>query len=92
MCRFLVDEYGGEGAAVWSGSGDASDLLDRIRAIPGFGDEKSRILIGVLGRRLGIRPEGWETVQADFPSIADVEAFTDMPAVRERKRAHKAGR
>ena len=61
----------------------------RLEALPGFGKAKSRIFVGLLGKRLGIRPEGWETVAADWPSIADVAKWDDIATLREQKRAMK---
>jgi uncharacterized HhH-GPD family protein len=64
-------------------------LLKRLKALPGFGDAKARIFVGLLGKRLGIRPEGWEEKAADWPSIADVASFDDVAVLREKKRAMK---
>jgi uncharacterized HhH-GPD family protein len=92
MCRALVDEYDGRAESLWETARDGGELLRRLQALPGFGDRKSRIFVGLLGRRLGVRPEGWENRAADWPSIADVEAFEDVAALRERKRAMKAAK
>jgi hypothetical protein len=64
-------------------------LHKRLKALPGFGDAKARIFVGLLGKRLGIRPEGWEEKAADWPSIADVASFDDVAVLREKKRAMK---
>jgi hypothetical protein len=64
-------------------------LLKRLKALPGFGDAKSRIFVGLLGKRLDIRPEGWEEKAADWPSIADVASFDDVAVLREQKKAMK---
>ncbi|MCA1735427.1 MAG: hypothetical protein LC739_04740 [Actinobacteria bacterium] len=72
------------------------DGLERSRAPgpaqgpPGFGDAKSRIFVGILGKRLGTAPPGWEEVAADWPSIADVAVWEDVLTVREQKRLMKA--
>jgi hypothetical protein len=71
-------------------AGDGDDLHRRVRALPGFGEAKTRILIKVLGLRLGTAPEGWERHAADWPSIADVDTFDEIAVLRERKRAMKA--
>jgi uncharacterized HhH-GPD family protein len=67
-------------------------LLKRLKALPGFGNDKSRIFVGLLGKRLGVRPEGWEEKAADWPSIADVATFDDIAVLREQKRAMKAAK
>lgn len=90
MCQVLVDEYGGRAESLWETSQSGKDLLTRLEALPGFGVGKSRIFVGLLGKRLGVRPDGWEEKAADWPSIADVATFEDVMTLREQKRAMKA--
>ena len=85
----IVDEYGGRAEEIWETARDGKDLLKRLKALPGFGEAKARIFVGVLGKRMGVRPQGWETVAADWPSIADVAGFDDVATLREEKRAMK---
>ena len=92
LARVIVDEYGGDAETLWSNAGTGAELLSRLRALPGFGAEKSRIFVGVLGKRLGVRPEGWEEQAADWPSIADVANFEDVLTLREKKKAMKAAK
>ena len=68
------------------------ELLARVVALPGFGKAKARIFVGLLGKRLGVRPPGWEAVAADWPSIADVDTFERVAEIREKKRAMKAAK
>lgn len=89
LCRVLVDGYDGRAENVWETASSGADLLERLRALPGFGVGKSRIFVGLLGKRLGVKPEGWEQKAADWPSIADVASFDDVAALREQKRAMK---
>ncbi len=89
LCRALVEGYDGDPERLWKEAADGADLLRRLRALPGFGEAKARIFVGVLGKRLGIRPAGWEEVAADWPSIADVAEWDDVAALREQKRAMK---
>ena len=92
LCKAIVDDYGAKAAALWDTADDGAELLRRLKALPGFGVAKSRIFVGVLGRRMGVQPAGWEAVAADWPSIADVETFDDVAELREQKRAMKSGR
>jgi hypothetical protein len=39
-----------------------------------------------------VRPDGWETKAADWPSIADVASFDDVLVLREKKKAMKAAK
>ncbi len=90
MCRVIVADYKGRAENLWETADDGAELLKRLQALPGFGVAKSRIFVGVLGKRLGVRPDGWEEKAADWPSIADVASFEDVATLREKKRAMKA--
>lgn len=90
LCRVVVEEYGGKPANIWETAADGADLLQRLKSLPGFGVAKSRIFVGLLGKRLGIRPDGWEKAAADWPSIADVAEFEDVYKLREQKKLMKA--
>jgi uncharacterized HhH-GPD family protein len=90
LCRHIVEHYEGRTEAIWEGAQSGEELLARVRALPGFGKDKSRIFVGVLGKRLGVQPAGWEQVAADWPSIADVDSFERVAEIREKKRAAKA--
>jgi uncharacterized HhH-GPD family protein len=90
LCAHLVEHYGGRADAVWKGAETGDELLARVVALPGFGQAKARIFVGLLGKRLGVRPAGWEAVAADWPSIADVDSFERVLEIREKKKAMKA--
>lgn len=89
LAQAIVDDYDGRAENLWETAGSGAELLRRLKALPGFGDAKSRIFVGLLGKRLGVRPEGWEEKAADWPSIADVATFDDVAVLREQKRAMK---
>jgi uncharacterized HhH-GPD family protein len=90
LCRAIVEGYEGRAENVWETAADGSELLERLKALPGFGIGKSRIFVGLLGKRLGAAPDGWERYAADWPSIADVATFEDVAVLREQKRAMKS--
>jgi uncharacterized HhH-GPD family protein len=90
LCVHLVENYGGRADAVWKGATTGDELYARVRALPGFGEAKARIFVGLLGKRLGVQPAGWEVVAADWPSIADVDSFERVLEIREKKKAMKA--
>jgi uncharacterized HhH-GPD family protein len=90
LCAHLVEHYGGRAEAVWNDVQSGDELLARVLALPGFGTAKARIFVGLLGKRLGVQPAGWETVAADWASIADVDSFERVAEIREQKRAKKA--
>lgn len=95
LARRVVDEYGGNAAAIWREAKDADDLLTRVEALPGYGPDKSKILIAILGKRLDQAPDGWERVAKPFSddkprSIADVASPEALARVRDWKRVQKA--
>ncbi len=92
VCQHLVELYDGEAANLWAGAATGKELYRRLRELPGFGEAKARIFVGLLGKRLGVQPEGWEEVAADWPSIADVATFDDVATLREQKRQMKAAK
>ncbi|HEV3452924.1 MAG TPA: HhH-GPD-type base excision DNA repair protein [Acidimicrobiia bacterium] len=95
LCRFVVDEYGGDVGAIWRDAPSGAELLARVRALPGYGDEKSKIFVALLAKRLGVRPEGWEAAAAPFSdatprSVADIDSPETLARVRDWKRSQKA--
>ena len=69
---------------------DAGELLRRLRALPGFGEMKARIVLGVLAKHLGVTPPGWEELAPDFPTLADVHTVAEREQYQAGKRAYKA--
>ncbi len=74
---------------------DPQVLLDRLRDLPGYGDEKAKIMLAILAKRFGRAPKGWEAIAAPFSdarprSVADVDSPESLVRVREWKRAQKA--
>ena len=95
LARALVDDYGGSASAVWEGAATGPDLFQRLKALPGFGDQKARIFLALLAKRLGVQPPGWEEAAgpyaADgFYSVADIDSPESLAKVREYKKAKKA--
>ena len=89
VCEHISDLYGGAVPSLWDGAGDAGELMGRLLAIPGFGEYKARIYVGVLARRFDVRPDGWEEYAPTWPSIADVESLDDLAELKVRKKAWK---
>lgn len=90
LARFVVENYDAETSRLWTTADTGEVLYKRLRELPGFGDAKARIFVGVLGKRLGVGPIGWEAVAADWPSIADVARWEDVFILRQQKREMKA--
>ena len=67
LCRHVTEQYDGDAGAVWTSAGSGQELYDRVRALPGYGHEKSMIFLAILAKRFGARPDGWEGVPGESP-------------------------
>ena len=97
LCGGLVADYEGRAEALWADDPTGTLLAKRVKALPGFGDEKTKIFIALLAKRQGVRPEGWEAAAGVFSddeprSIADCADEASLAAVREWKLAQKAAK
>lgn len=95
LCSHIVEQYDGHAADIWKGVRDPSELFARIRALPGFGEEKAKIFLAILGKRLQAAPKGWEEYATPFSdsqprSVADIDSPETLKQVRAWKQAQKA--
>jgi len=95
LSRALVEDYGGSAERVWTEAATGADLLARLKALPGFGDQKAKIFTALLGKRVGVTPPGWEEAAGFYAergcySVADVDGPESLAKVRDYKRAAKA--
>lgn len=96
VCRILVDRYDGDAGALWAGAGSGRELLKRIAELPGFGRQKAQIMVALLGKRYGVRPDGWREAAGQFGeegsyrSVADITDGPSLAKVREYKQQLKA--
>lgn len=92
----VVDEYDGRAERLWQEASTGRDLLARLQSLPGFGKQKSQIFVALVGKQLGVRPEGWEAAAGDyaesgsFRSVADVRDQASLEKVRAFKKEKKA--
>ena len=90
LCTAIADDYRNDAARVWNDAADGRDLQRRLLALPGIGEMKARALIAIIGRRLGVKPPGWDEVARTTPTLGDVETPEDLARYQEGKRAAKA--
>ena len=97
LARAIVDEYDGNAAALWTvGDPDGAEVLRRIKALPGFGEQKAKIFVALLGKQYGVTPQGWREAAGDYGkagthmSVADVVDAGSLDKVRSYKKAAKA--
>jgi uncharacterized HhH-GPD family protein len=95
LCVHVVEEYDGNAARIWKESSDPAVVFARIRALPGYGEEKAKIFLAILGKRLHAAPKGWEEYAVPFSdaqprSVADIDSREAFAEVRAWKQAQKA--
>ncbi|CAM5453405.1 HhH-GPD-type base excision DNA repair protein [Streptomyces viridochromogenes] len=96
LCQYLVEHYDGEAELVWKGVDDGRELLRRLQELPGFGKQKAQIFLALLGKQLGVRPQGWREAAGaygeteSFRSVADITGPESLAKVRAHKQEMKA--
>ena len=95
LCQHLLDEYEGRAEAVWEDAETGKELKKRLKALPGYGDQKARIFVALLGKQVGVQPDGWREAAGDYGldgyrSVADITSPESLDQVRQFKRAKKA--
>ncbi|MFF3911605.1 HhH-GPD-type base excision DNA repair protein [Streptomyces sp. NPDC001848] len=96
LCQYLVEHYDGDPEALWADAGSGRELLGRLEDLPGFGKQKAQIFLALLGKQLGVRPEGWREAAGpygearSFRSVADITGPESLAKVRAHKQETKA--
>ena len=90
LAAAIQEHYGGQAERVWSEAADGRELERRLLELPGIGDMKTKTLIAVIGKRLGVRPPGWEEVAPAQPTLGDVDSADALERYQAGKRARKA--
>jgi uncharacterized HhH-GPD family protein len=100
LCRLLVERYDGRPENLWADAPDGATLLRRLGELPGFGAQKSKIFLALLGKQYGVTPQGWRAAAGNYGlegsrrSVADITGPETLLEVRafkqEQKQAAKA--
>lgn len=97
LAETVEKEWGGDATAIWTqGDPDGAEVLRRLKALPGFGEQKAKIFLALLGKQCGLKAEGWREAaghygQADaYLSVADIVDPDSLVKVRASKQAAKA--
>jgi uncharacterized HhH-GPD family protein len=96
LCQILVERYDGDAEQVWAGATTGQELLKRVGALPGFGEQKAKIFVALLGKQRGVRPGGWREAaghygeETAYRSVADIVDEESLGRVRSYKQAMKA--
>jgi uncharacterized HhH-GPD family protein len=97
LAQIIVDRYDGDAAAVWTaGQPDGPELLRRLKGLPGFGEQKAKIFLALLGKQYGVTPTGWRAAAGEFGqtgthlSVADIVDARSLDEVRSYKKHQKS--
>jgi uncharacterized HhH-GPD family protein len=95
LATHLVEEHDGDAGAVWREAATGEELYRRLAALPGYGEQKARIFVAILGKRCDVTPPGWREAAGEYGeegyrSIADVTDPETLAKVREFKQERKA--
>ena len=97
LSQLIVDRYDGDAAALWTADDpDGAEVLRRIKELPGFGEQKAKIFLALLGKQYGVTPKGWREAAGAygkagaFMSVADVKDAGSLEKVRSYKKQMKA--
>ena len=97
LCAAVVEEWGGDASAIWTRDNpDGAEILARLKALPGFGEQKARIFLALLGKQRGLTAAGWQDAAGAYGeagshrSVADIVDPGSLLKVRETKKAAKA--
>jgi uncharacterized HhH-GPD family protein len=96
LATTIVDDYDGDPAAVWERAKTGEVLYRNVRNLPGFGEQKARIFVALLGKQLGVQPRGWKEAAGEYgragsyKSVADIVDEPSLGRVRQYKQAKKA--
>jgi uncharacterized HhH-GPD family protein len=93
LARLLVSDYEGDAARVWTTATSGAELLQRVGALPGFGTQKAKIFVAMLGKQFGTQPPGrtsrWRTswTRTRSPRCAPTSRASRRPRPPARERA-----
>lgn len=96
LARLLIADYDGRAEGVWDDAKSGAELHGRVATLPGFGAQKARIFVALLGKQRGVRPRGWREAagpygeDGSFRSVADVTSPESLQKVRDHKKEMKA--
>ncbi|MGW4206790.1 HhH-GPD-type base excision DNA repair protein [Lentzea sp. NPDC004789] len=97
LAQYLIEHYNGDVDAIWTrGTPSGEEVLNRLKSLPGFGDQKARIFLALLGKQLDVRPDGWRDAAGHYGdlnskrSVADVVDASSLVEVRAYKKLAKA--
>lgn len=97
LAETVQNEWEGDATAIWTkGDPDGQEVLRRLKALPGFGEQKAKIFLALLGKQCGLQAPGWREAaghygeEGSYLSVADIVDPESLTKVRASKQAAKA--
>src|SRR4029453_19480628 len=78
LCRLLVERYDGRAENLWAEAPDGATLLRRLGELPGFGAQKAKIFLALLGKRYGVTQPGWREAAGDYGLEGSHRSVADL--------------
>ena len=97
LAQAVVDDWGADASAIWTqGDPNGAEVLKRLKGLPGFGEQKAKIFLALLGKQVGLNAPGWREAAGAYGedgyhrSVADITDPESLAKVRATKQAAKA--
>jgi uncharacterized HhH-GPD family protein len=97
LAKTIIEQYDGDTAAIWTREEPTgAELFRRLKALPGWGDQKAKIFVALLAKQRGVQPPGWREAAGHYGddgsrrSVADVTGPDSLQEVRTFKKEQKA--
>jgi len=97
LAQAIVADWDADASALWTRDDpDGAEVYRRLRTLPGFGEQKSKIFLTLLGKQYGFAGAGWRNASSPYGdegttmSVADIVDADSLARVRETKKAAKA--
>jgi uncharacterized HhH-GPD family protein len=97
LAAAVDNDWDGDASAIWTkGNPDGPEVLRRLQALPGFGEQKAKIFLALLGKQCALTAPGWQEAaghygkEGSYLSVADITDPESLAKVRASKQAAKA--
>jgi uncharacterized HhH-GPD family protein len=97
LAETIQRDWDGDAAAIWTREDpNGREVLRRLKELPGFGEQKAKIFLALLGKQRGLQADGWREAagaygqENSYLSVADIVDQESLRKVRASKQAAKA--
>lgn len=97
LAETVQNDWNGDATKIWTKDDpDGKEVLRRLQSLPGFGEQKAKIFLALLGKQCGLSAPGWREAaghygqEDSYLSVADIVDPESLAKVRASKQAAKA--